>query len=97
MMKLLVCHKIQTYPKSYPKSQLQVNHSNGGGESISVFNSVLTLLTTLLTTLGLMDVVVLYLWFGECFKLILMWMLYDASGSALRSASTSNLLGCCSV
>jgi|TARA_B110000438_G_C15348675_1_gene451135 hypothetical protein len=64
MMKLLVCHKTQTYPKNYTISQLQVNHSNGGGGSISVFNSVFVLLTTL----GLMDVVAFCLCFGECFK-----------------------------
>ena len=64
MMKLLGCQKTQTYPKAYSMSQLQVNHSNGGGDSISLFNSVFTLLATL----GLMDVVVFYLCFGECFK-----------------------------
>ena len=60
MMKLLGCQNTHTYPKSYTISQLQVNHSNGGGGSISVFNSVFALLTTLLTTLGLMDGVVFY-------------------------------------
>jgi len=68
MMKLLGCQKTQTYTKSYTISQLQVNHSNGGGDNISVFNSVFVLLTTLWATLGLMDVVVFYLCFGECFK-----------------------------